>query len=1422
MRTRTLLTLLHLCTVWALVGPAVAKPVELSNQHMTIRLDPDDGYAISGIVNRAHEIDFIEPRPEGVEQDRSPWLLWVRGPQVSHQLTAADAAEATHSLDGDTLTVTWRGIAGDVVPGDLTVTATIRLPDGSRRAYLHAEVSGSVQGYLWQLDFPRVFGVRDFPDCQMALPYYWGRLVRKPMQLGRAASLVYPEPASMQWFAYWGAGDDRDPPFAEAAGRNPESGWSPAEPVEVAYSMPYEAVIAVFTGDWHEAGQIYLDWAEGQVWAQRGTVDDWRADTPAPGSDRLARWTPPWFRDIGFWAKFYHEPAKILPEWAAYRRWLGVPVASHWYRYNIASFNDNDPEHLPPDPYVLDGVRAARELGVEPMPYVLATIWDTDTQSWINEDGLRGAIKNEAGDIVPWVIGNDVFAWMCPHTEQWRAKMREICEKLIWEHGMSGVYLDVLAAGAARPCYDPSHGHPVHGGNYYGQGARTLMFDLRADIRRLDPDAAFFTEEIGEHLIDVMDGYLTLDLTRSYTPGGEQVWPILTAVYHPYTINFGSDAGIGMEPDQFAVLYGRQLVWGSQPLHSVLVPPMPEEGDPTAEMFRDYTRAYWVAGEPFLMGGRMLRLAVRPEGAPEGRCGLEMAAGAHTVEYDLRKDRLKIWTGPAVLASAWERFGDIGVVMANITGQERSVELTVRGEVMGIGDAAQMVGLWPGEPEVLGAAAGEHSLTLAPYRTAVYCLTDDPEAAIGRLNELEETPWEFEVVTDGPLPSVNGPEGSLFACSDGPVLNEPGDRGTVATAHFFDQQGALKPRFGRQAEVTGGAAEGHGLPRELDERPFALLRRLPHTATVAEPGIMVLSGDEHHLLAVAPGGAEITFDGRGLLVACNAVTAEIVRPLSERPARSLTLPAGEAFVVGWARFDADEVAGLLSFGDRGIIERVRPLADRLVGLANAPRDRRAAELAAASRQFVAIATSFGDLPGALSPVSPLTTLHERLNALVVAQLDTRVAITADHRWLAPALDKRLAVVVQGARPEDIAVTPVGFWRDGACRVAELGMPSRGSDTLIFSPTVRLDDGLYVERVIPMVASATVTRDGAQYAVADILRLEANRPYQLVYSKTALTAVAGRPRTTTIRVRNWSPLDLTLALGGSGPEGWQVTPAQATVEAPALSDIAFDVAITPPADARRGSYDVRVVSNHADREDTGFIAVLPVNLLDALVPLTPDVAEWQRPELEERSRIRQSSKFAVYAAEGEEIAISISNIRVTHYEDTLTWRLLGPSMELVDEGSIPVDEAAEVSHIAEAAGTWYLEVVPKQGSADVAFENRAVAEVATEQDPLQLFCSHIERHFYVPAGSAGFRLGARDGGPTETARFVITSPTGRVAFEADGNYNGAQLDVQVQPDEAGKAWSIRVDPEQDIAFWLAGDVLPYLSTAPERMLIRSGD
>jgi hypothetical protein len=126
-----------------------------------------------------------------------------------------------------------------------------------------------------------------------------------------------------------------------------------------------------------------------------------------------------------------------------------------------------------------------------------------------------------------------------------------------------------------------------------------------------------------------------------------------------------------------------------------------------------------------------------------------------------------------------------------------------------------------------------------------------------------------------------------------------------------------------------------------------------------------------------------------------------------------------------------------------------------------------------------------------------------------------------------------------------------------------------------------------------------------------------------------------------------------------------------------------------------------------------------------------------------------------------------------------------------------------------------------GQAEVRTESRFVAELATDQDKLHLFCSPVTRWFYVPAGARGFALCAQDGGPDETARFVVTSPTGRVALERDGNYAGTEMAVEVRPEEAGKVWTLRVEPRQDISLWLKGDVCPYLSATADGVLIEEG-
>jgi len=127
-------------------------------------------------------------------------------------------------------------------------------------------------------------------------------------------------------------------------------------------------------------------------------------------------------------------------------------------------------------------------------------------------------------------------------------------------------------------------------------------------------------------------------------------------------------------------------------------------------------------------------------------------------------------------------------------------------------------------------------------------------------------------------------------------------------------------------------------------------------------------------------------------------------------------------------------------------------------------------------------------------------------------------------------------------------------------------------------------------------------------------------------------------------------------------------------------------------------------------------------------------DWPRPEDSQLAHIRQAGTLVLYAEEGEPINISLSNVRVTRYVDTMAFALHAPDLSVISEGNIKVDESQVIETTAPATGTYYLTVTPKQGSAVVRSDSRYLCEVVTAEAPLPLFASDVTRYFYVPSGS----------------------------------------------------------------------------------------
>ncbi len=1436
-----------------------AVEVSLVNESMELAFDVAAGGALSGLRNLPCDTAFL-PAASGeaaVSADRSPWLLVLRGADGALvEVTGRQAGTVRHRMSGRSLELIWEGVRPEGLEGDLQVTMRVTLVPAEAKSRWELSVEGSAEGLLWDVQFPRLLGLQCPAVASLAVPQYLGRVIRDPVASGTQVALEYPQPASMQWMAFWGTPTARRPVLQDGpGGAAVESGWRPDEadaaglylatedsdgwhkrfvvdcrrepgrmawwvhhlpPLDhwpsqagrhpVSYTLPYPVVLTCFRGDAHEAAAIYREWARRKPWCRRGPADAWPAQSPAPGSPDEALWVPTWFRQVGFWAKFYHEPAKVVPEWAAYRRWLRVPMASHYYRYTIARFDDDYPEPLPADPYLLPGMVAAREMGVRPLPYINGVIWDTASQSWLCEGAQAAAIKDEAGAWIPWDIQGEIFAYMCP-VESWRAKLREVTGKLVGEHAMAGVYLDCLAATRAMPCYDPLHQHSLRGGDYRSKGNRRLLEELRLGTRRLVPDAAFFTEEIGEQYLDLMDGFLTLDLTRSSLRPGEQVWPLFNAVYHPYGLSFGSDARLDMPPDAFAWQMGTLFTWGMVPLLStgVAVPPTP--GERNSEFLRELVQAYYCVGQPFLQEGQWERLTIMPGAGTRPGGPLSLSASPHAVLYEGSNQKPRSWQGPAILGSAWRQGGSLGVVLVNLTGEEQRGLLVVDAAALGLPASAAPTVLWPEGGSLSQDGAGSWPVVLGPGRVTILAFADPLRT--WRRQALEECPWELLTADGGVLPERLEKDGLLWACSDGPVSQQFRAAEASVTAMAVGEQGALVRRVGRQADLRGAAAEGRGLPRRRLEQPFALLRRLPHRVTQGLPRVTVLGGDNDWLLCRVAGACELTFAKPGLAVVHGEDLADAASPLVLRDRVVVPgTPAG-CLVAYWI---PDRAVG------RALADRARSAGAAVV---EADASRQALErfhesptlsrLADLSRSLATALEAARRSPALAAPGSPLVALAQRCNAMVAAASGMDLALVAEDDWLTPRLPKTVTLITTGASvPPDVRLVALAEApQPGDVQV--IPAPADVGSSLVRAQVVLLSDR-HVERLVPVAAFARGVVAGESLVQSALLWFESNRPLRLQGPGAVPVALAGRETQAEVHVRNISPLDLKASFAVSGPEGWTVAVEPPTLALAGLAEGTLRLRLTPPPSATTQSAPLVLKATWVSGESEGILLPVSCSVRERLDVLRQPAAAATAIE-PTPSRLRQKNQVAFWGQAGDQVAVRFRNRRVTAYQDRVKVRLLDPGFRELEVRTVAVDEAADVTLNIAETGVFHALLDAGSGSAEVDAGERPYAEVATAASPLRLFCSPVQRWFYVTKGASEFRIAARDGGPSETARLRIVDPQGRVAFERDGAWNGEPHAVTVPAGTAGQVWRLECWPVQDLSLWLEGGACPYLSTDP---------
>jgi len=241
-------------------------------------------------------------------------------------------------------------------------------------------------------------------------------------------------------------------------------------------------------------------------------------------------------------------------------------------------------------------------MGTRVVSYVNAFFWDSDTESYYIENAEQGAVRLETGEVQFMGYSGQRIATMCPGPALWRDKLTEVCKELVGRYRVDGIYLDFLTVHG-MDCFNPEHGHPLGGGNYWTKSVRELYGHIRHELKQINPEVILTGERTAEYVIDLLDAPLSQE-----TVGAT---PMFQAVYHGYALAYGGQTN-NSEPHSL----GRWWLMGNQNGWNQTEPGLAKalNGDPEyqdrvqhAQYYVKLLRCHYHFGQPYLAYGEMLR-----------------------------------------------------------------------------------------------------------------------------------------------------------------------------------------------------------------------------------------------------------------------------------------------------------------------------------------------------------------------------------------------------------------------------------------------------------------------------------------------------------------------------------------------------------------------------------------------------------------------------------------------------------------------------------------------------------------------------------------------------------------------------------------------------------------------------------------------
>ncbi|MBZ5611371.1 MAG: DUF6259 domain-containing protein [Acidobacteriia bacterium] len=279
-------------------------------------------------------------------------------------------------------------------------------------------------------------------------------------------------------------------------------------------SLPRFAIGVQSTGDWHTAVDYYV-------------------------SKHRPRWkfpsTPAWFREQGaiygysgggagaIYLMYPEEDLKQridsfrqLPKLLNEAQRLGTNIVYIWdyWQGNPEQGNRNyfvKGDYLPrPDlggiPAFTEGVKAVHQNGGKIIVYVEAFII-TNSSKIGHEKGPEWGGRNAAGDLFAHYRNN--YSMVAPFVP-WQDYVVKVCERLVKDYGVDGIFLDSYAYQMNQPMQTRAEGI-LYTAKQYSQGVLTLTDRVRKAIQAINPDAVVLGETTAGPIARHWHGGLSAD-----------------------------------------------------------------------------------------------------------------------------------------------------------------------------------------------------------------------------------------------------------------------------------------------------------------------------------------------------------------------------------------------------------------------------------------------------------------------------------------------------------------------------------------------------------------------------------------------------------------------------------------------------------------------------------------------------------------------------------------------------------------------------------------------------------------------------------------------------------------------------------------------------------------------------------------------